>query len=50
MTVPNPSVASPEERTKRWKELLEKFDKVLRDARLSDDERERLVQEVLESD
>jgi hypothetical protein len=50
MTDPDSSDESSEERSRRWKELLERFDTELRDANLSDDEREQLVQEVLDDD
>jgi uncharacterized membrane-anchored protein len=42
--------ADPAELAQRWKELVEKFDKELRDKGLTDEQREQLLKEILEGD
>lgn len=39
-----------EELVRRWQELVEKFDKELRDKGLTDEQREQLLRELLEED
>lgn len=43
-------IPDKEELARRWKELVEKFDKELRDKGLTDDQREQLLKEILEGD
>lgn len=46
-----PSTAEDREQlAKRWKDLVEKFDAELRAKGLSDEERERLLQDLLKGD
>jgi len=41
---------SPDELVKRWTELVQRFDVELRDAGLTDEQREQLVKKILEDD
>lgn len=43
-------IADQEELARRWKELVEKFDKELRDKGLTDAQRAALLKEILDGD
>lgn len=43
-------IPDKEELAQRWKDLVDKFDKELRDKGLTDAQREELLKEILEGD